>query len=309
MVAVLLGGFFLVQRYVLLNLHPIVAAQVYRSAQPTRALLERLKRDDHLRTVLKLNPDTDSAPSRAEAGVARDLGLEEIHVPLAMSRLPTREQMLRILDAIEHAPRPMLIHCNAGADRTGLVGTLVAMRQGIPFAQARRQQLSPLYLHVGLLGEDVTEILDQFWLERTMAKKPAVSYADFAEYVRDDYHPTFYHARIAAGGVRSAGDRRAVTVTLTNASRYFWARGSDDRYELCAYRDQATSPDGAKKILARQSVPPLDPGQTINVDLSWKADGDDAPIRLDVLQVGKTWFAQRGDPAATVGAPAAPSAR
>lgn len=35
------------------------------------------------------------------------------------SRLPHREDVLKLIELYENAPRPILIHCQGGADRTG----------------------------------------------------------------------------------------------------------------------------------------------------------------------------------------------
>ncbi|MBK8025175.1 MAG: tyrosine-protein phosphatase [Chloroflexi bacterium] len=48
-------------------------------------------------------------------------------------------------------PKPTLIHCKAGADRTGLAAALFLMSQGTSFDQAA-QQLSLKYFHFPWLG-------------------------------------------------------------------------------------------------------------------------------------------------------------
>lgn len=293
-VALFLGGYFLVQRFVLLNLHTIEAGQFYRSAQPTAHLLERLKHDVQLKTILKLNSDNDSSRSRAEEDLAGRLGLRYEYIPLSMSRLPTRDQLLRIIDVLEHAPRPVLIHCNAGADRTGLIGTLAAMLEGQPLSQARSAQLNPIYLHVGLPGEDVTEVLDQFIVDRAMSIKPAETFADFVDYVRNEYYPTFYHARITPLSYSGEG----ALVQVTNASRWYFARGYKDRYELVAYQWDDKE---QRIILDRQPIPSLDPAESVTKQLNYDVKPlEGQPIFFDILRVQVTWFSNRGSPVGSV---------
>ena len=47
---------------------------------------------------------------------------------------------------IDQAPKPILIHCESGADRTGLVSALYRLSRGQPLAVAE-QELSPRYGH------------------------------------------------------------------------------------------------------------------------------------------------------------------
>jgi undecaprenyl-diphosphatase len=50
-----------------------------------------------------------------------------------------------LLHIVETAPKPVLIHCNAGADRTGLVAALYQVEHGVAPAQAAKE----LSLHYG----------------------------------------------------------------------------------------------------------------------------------------------------------------
>lgn len=105
-----------------------VDARLYRSAQPTPAALESLVKRG-VRTIINLRRpgDIDSA----EEVFARAQGIEYHSVPLHGLRAPTNAQVARILDLIERSPAPVLIHCKAGADRTGTIVACYRMqRQG-----------------------------------------------------------------------------------------------------------------------------------------------------------------------------------
>jgi len=214
-------GYFLVQRYVWLNLHQIEGTQVYRSAQPDEQLLRRLVKEDGLRSILKLNSRNSGSHSGQEEAAAEALGLKMTYLPMAMHRLPTHQEMIDLMQAIENAPRPMLIHCNAGADRTGLAAAMVAMQGGESFDQAAKRQLSVRYLHVGVWGEDVDEILDQYRADCRAAGVPTGGWAEFKRYLTESYRPSFYDAKLAIRRWQPAGEPKMVqaVVTVTNLSR------------------------------------------------------------------------------------------
>ena len=97
-----------------------VAEGVYRSSQPSIADLATLKQDYGLKSVLKLNHGVDHAPP----------GVTVIAHPLDALVTPSQKQIDQILDAIDSAAKPILIHCTQGQDRTGLVVALYKIRHG-----------------------------------------------------------------------------------------------------------------------------------------------------------------------------------
>jgi hypothetical protein len=95
---------------------------IYRSAQPTGAQLRALRERYGLRTILKLNLGRDHAPPDVRV----------IHERLDPLVEPPPATLARILDEIERAPKPLLIHCTHGEDRTGLVVALYRLRHAVP---------------------------------------------------------------------------------------------------------------------------------------------------------------------------------
>lgn len=97
-----------------------VDRDVYRSGQPTAAELRQLVARYGIRTVLKLNHGADAVPP----------GVTLLHRPLSALRVPEAAALSALLDDLERAEKPVLIHCTHGEDRTGLVVALYRMRRG-----------------------------------------------------------------------------------------------------------------------------------------------------------------------------------
>lgn len=89
------------------------ACQVYRSGQPTAAELGQLG----VRADLKLN-------TAVEAREHVPAGVELLEHPWSPVGPVDHEDVAAALYDLEHAPRPTLIHCSHGVDRTGLLVAL-----------------------------------------------------------------------------------------------------------------------------------------------------------------------------------------
>jgi protein tyrosine/serine phosphatase len=97
-----------------------VAEGLYRSGEVSPRQLEHLTRQHGLKTVLSLlNPAADE--SRAEIAAAEKLGLAWLNIPLTGDGASTPADRDRIRAIVlDPSHRPMLVHCSAGANRTGL---------------------------------------------------------------------------------------------------------------------------------------------------------------------------------------------
>jgi protein tyrosine phosphatase (PTP) superfamily phosphohydrolase (DUF442 family) len=91
-----------------------VDKDVYRSAQPDLDQLREMVARNHIRTVVKLNWGSDP--------VSHDV--KTIHRTLYGPITPSAEKIREILQQIHDAPKPVLIHCTHGEDRTGLIVAL-----------------------------------------------------------------------------------------------------------------------------------------------------------------------------------------
>jgi hypothetical protein len=150
------------------NLGVVDPGRVIRSAQPT-AELPRLIREYHLGSILNLR---GGGPAdwwyEAEVKTARENGVSYYDLPLNATRRPTRRELLTLIDVLERCSYPLLIHCKAGADRTGLASAVYRMiRLGEPPARAL-ESFSIEFYHIPLGGtEHLHEPLDEYaaWLE------------------------------------------------------------------------------------------------------------------------------------------------
>jgi protein tyrosine/serine phosphatase len=106
------------------NFHVVSADHAYRSGQMDGPTLTRVIQADGIKSILNLRGHYDETWYRAETNVSQRFGVQHYDLELdATTELKDSEldQLTAILNA---APKPILIHCKNGADRTGLAGAL-----------------------------------------------------------------------------------------------------------------------------------------------------------------------------------------
>jgi protein-tyrosine phosphatase len=150
------------------NFGIVEAGRVVRCAQPTTQLAD-LIRDHHLASILNLRGGSSKDWWYvAEVRTAQANGVAFYDYPLSATRRPSRRDLLVLTDVLERCRYPLLIHCKAGADRTGLASALyLMMSRGEPPEQAIRA-FSLAYGHVPLFGpEHLHEPLSEYaaWLK------------------------------------------------------------------------------------------------------------------------------------------------
>jgi protein tyrosine/serine phosphatase len=123
------------------NVHVVIAREVYRSGQPTAAGLEALIRRYGIRTVVNLRGENAGFDWYGEEKqTTARLGVGMVDVGL-YGNVPAEADQLRLLvETLDHAPRPILVHCNSGGDRAGLASTLaLLLRTEADLPEARGQ--------------------------------------------------------------------------------------------------------------------------------------------------------------------------
>jgi len=131
------------------NFHPVVAGEVYRSAQPSGDMLSRYQRDHGIRTVINLRGENaSSAWYQDEIATSRRLGIRHIDFRMSAKRGISKKEAWRLIEVMQRAPKPLLIHCESGADRTGLASALYVAAVARLGERAAETQLSLRYGHI-----------------------------------------------------------------------------------------------------------------------------------------------------------------
>jgi protein tyrosine/serine phosphatase len=130
------------------NFHVIKDGQAYRSGQLDGESFKFVFDINGIRTVINLRGENpDELWYQQEVAATLEKGVTLANIPMSAKSLPSRETLLAIYDTITTAEYPILIHCQAGADRTGAVSAIWRMViLGEP-REAAQAELSLWYGH------------------------------------------------------------------------------------------------------------------------------------------------------------------
>ena len=181
------------------NFHRI-GPGVYRSNQPSARQLAAVHAQVGLKTVLNLRGRSQQSFYLFEAETCARLGITLVDLPLSASQAPDPARLETLFTLLQTLPRPLLIHCKSGADRTGLAAVMYQLLIAKKPLEVARRQLSFRYLHVARSPAGI-----QDHILRHYAAAHALSGVGFMEWVRSDYDAAAITASFAAwrAGARS----------------------------------------------------------------------------------------------------------
>lgn len=133
------------------NFHTVVEGELYRSATLSSAQLDAALVGLKVRTIVNLRgASPDQAWYREEARLAKEHGASLIDLSWSARRELTDAEVAEFMARLADAPRPILIHCRSGADRTGLAAALYLAAIKRADEETAESQLSLWFGHIAL---------------------------------------------------------------------------------------------------------------------------------------------------------------
>jgi protein tyrosine/serine phosphatase len=295
------GGYYVYQRHVRLNFGTVVEGQVYRSAQPTAEKLSGWVQQYGLRTIINLRGENPRPAEEFEGSISRQFGVRLVHVRLSAMAQPPRRALRQLIEEFETAPRPILIHCLAGADRTGMASVLAAMAVGgRPYAEARGE-LSLWHLHFDRDPDHIGGLFDEYEEYCRRKHLDTGGWLQFRDWALTVYHPGYYHLRIES-------DPKIIThpealvyadLVLTNCSNRTIPAGDPNRtFTTAVYSGSVDNDPNFREYCERDPLPKQDipPGASVKVRQRITVPRTPGTYRIhfDVVEENRTWFSQQG---------------
>ncbi len=250
------------------NFHTVIPTQVYRSAQPTADQLRLYKEKYGIKTVVNLRGTWAGKDwYDAEHQIGDDIGMDVVDINLINHQIPPIAELRKLIDTLDNAPRPILLHCRGGADRTALASAIARFLAGDSIKEAKKEY-SILCGHTGLAhGSHLPNLFDLYtdWLVKEDKAASATSFREWVDQV-DTLH--YFSARIEPDepleGLK-AGALWELSLRVTNTSKVPWP--ADERH---MHVNVWLRPPGEKESIKRQVDLPkekVQPGHSVGVSL------------------------------------------
>lgn len=158
------------------NFHEVAPGMFYRSAQPDAVRLSNVIKTYGIRTVINLRGESTDQWYRDERGISVEAGLNYVDFELSSGDDLTDEQLDRLVTLLKDSPRPVLVHCRAGADRSGLASAAYQLVVGNLPREEAAGQLSFRYGHFPWIRSH-TAAMDRSF-ERLAARVKSINHAE-----------------------------------------------------------------------------------------------------------------------------------
>jgi len=107
------------------RIFPVIENQIYRSAQLSVSSLDTTIQTYGIRTIIALlGPEKGSPWYENEKALAGRRQVQMLNIGFGSHELPQYSRLNQLVDALLAAPRPILLHCYRGSDRTGMASAI-----------------------------------------------------------------------------------------------------------------------------------------------------------------------------------------
>ncbi|WP_370228732.1 tyrosine-protein phosphatase [Cognatishimia sp.] len=154
-----------------------IAPGVFRSNQPSHRRFAALKKRG-ITTVLNLRGSGPTIPHRTAKASCDALELDVVSMGFSARSAPDRATLLAIIDALKSTPRPFVMHCKSGADRTGFASALylnIVMQEPM---QSAMRMLAVKYVHLKWTKTGILDYILNSYIARN--RRSEISFEEWA---------------------------------------------------------------------------------------------------------------------------------
>ena len=284
------------------NLHLVISDQVFRSGQMSGSELERVIRRHSIRSVINLR---GSHPGESwydtERAVTGRLGVAYHDLALSADRQPDRAAVVELIKLLETSPRPVLVHCDAGADRAGFASAIARIVIGQAEVTESRRELSLAFGHIPFgPSYDLDRVFDEYerYLRETGSRHASSTFKNWAatEYVPYGYKGAIETVQFPARS--SAGVGFEARFRVRNLSPETWLPWSADEPGVrLGFRFRRDGDDQWNEYLHRFDLSgPVAPGGTVAMTgfIATPTEPGIYTVKVDLVAEEVTWFEPRG---------------
>jgi protein tyrosine phosphatase (PTP) superfamily phosphohydrolase (DUF442 family) len=284
------------------NFHTVVPGRVYRCCQPSSAELEAMIAHQGIRTIVNLRGPCDPFEwYLQQTRIVHQHNISQEDISFSAGRLPPTGEVRRLIEVLEQAEYPIVIHCRRGSDRTGLAAAIAMLLTTDVSLDEGCSQLGLRYGHVALSRPAQLDQFFVFYKNWLTAEGKSHSNEMFRQWALHHYCPGSCRAEIAFLKTPAPAVRVSEPITLhlhvRNASLLPWIfkpQWSAGVHLGCHIYDEQDQLIDMVKAGLRDAV--VQPGETIDIALAIPGLYHPGRYRLqmDMTDEQQCWFYQTG---------------
>ena len=150
-------------QYLTGNVHEVIAGQFYRSGQLSSAKLADVIERYGIKTVLNLRGESRRPWYRNEVEATEKMGARHVDFRMSAASELSVGEIEKLVAVMRNAPKPLLVHCEGGADRSGLAAVIYLQQIAGVNEDVAELQLSPIFGHIGIMNPFAAHAMDESW--------------------------------------------------------------------------------------------------------------------------------------------------
>lgn len=155
--------FFLFYFFVYTNFHTVLKEKVYRSKQLNKQELSYYIEKYNIKSILNLRGEHNKDKwYKDEISICSQMNIVHQDYGLSASHYYSAVKINQMLSILSNLPKPTLIHCKAGADRTSLLSAVYLYAIAHKSYKEAKKQLSLKYGHFPYFGNDTVNMDKSF---------------------------------------------------------------------------------------------------------------------------------------------------
>jgi hypothetical protein len=160
----------------------VIDHQLFRSAQLSASRLEAVVQTYGIRTIIALLGSENGALwYENEKAVAQRHQIQVLNIGFGSHELPQYNRLNQLVDALLSAPRPILLHCYRGADRSGMASAIALILNNASSLETIEKQFSWRFGVIPYSNSIGVIFFDQYneWLSNTGRHHSRDSFLDW----------------------------------------------------------------------------------------------------------------------------------